>query len=140
MVLRQVLAPAECRITQDEGELQLADNRNPGKAEIQVLVKAGLAKIDEDGISFRMSWTHEEVDNALRELFPMAFAYLDALESPGPDDELYGVPQWMLCVPENRRLRLVPEFRPNGANLHFNKGTTRAGYRESKIFIGVSYN
>ncbi|KAG5649376.1 hypothetical protein H0H81_004219, partial [Sphagnurus paluster] len=82
-----------------------------------------------------MSWTHEEVDNALRELFPKAFAYLDSLETPGPDDEFYQVPKWMLCVPESRRLQLVPEFQPTGANLHFNKGTSRAGYRESRLFI-----
>jgi hypothetical protein len=34
-------------------------------------------------------------------------------------------------------LKVVPELLPNGSVLHFNKGTSRAGYRESQIFIGT---
>jgi hypothetical protein len=124
--------------SQDNDELVLANDHSPDKYELQVMALRHLAQIDENGIGFGLSWTFDQVDEKLRQIFPELFEYLDTLS---PDTEPLDdkpLPPWLLCFRQRNSLKLVPDLFPTGHVLDFNKGTTRAGYRQSNVFIGVS--
>ena len=96
----------------------------------------------DSGIEFSNAWSHEEVGDALRQLFPQLFEYFDTLDpvllgSESGHGEPHILSPWLLCVPSNRRLKLVPELHPDGKMLQFNKGASRTGFRENRVFIGV---
>lgn len=116
----------------------LVNEHAPDKHEIQMLALRKLAQIDESGISFGLSWTFEQVDEKLRQLFPELFEFLDTT-SPVYGSDLHDatLPPWLLCFRKRHSLKIVPEFFPTGHVLDFNTGTTRAGYRQSNVLIGV---
>ena len=125
----------------------LVNEHAPDRHEIQMLALRKLAHIDESGIPFGLSWTYEQVDEKLRQLFPELFDYLDStspvygsdMHRPNCDDldSDQPLPPWLLCFRKRHSLKIVPEFFPTGHVLDFNTGTTRAGYRQSNLLIGV---
>jgi len=86
-----------------------------------------------------MDWSYGEVNDAFCEFFPEIFDYLDDT-SDSDEDAAAALPPWLLCLPsktlKGRRLKIVPNFAPTGNTLYFNKGTSKASYSESFIFIG----
>lgn len=106
-------------------------------------MKDGLAHQEDNGTELQMDWSYEEVNDAFHEFFPEIFDYLDdKLEdvSDSDEDAAAVLPPWLLCLPsktpKGRRLKIVPNCAPTGNTLYFNKGTSKAGYTESFIFIG----
>ncbi|KIJ91135.1 hypothetical protein K443DRAFT_115487 [Laccaria amethystina LaAM-08-1] len=126
------------------GNVQLVEDRVPDKIAIQLAVKEGLAHQDDNGTELQMDWSYEEVNDAFREFFPEIFDYLDSKlddRSDSDEDAVAVLPAWLLCLPsktpKGRRLMIVPNFAPTGNTLYFNKGTSKAGYSESFIFIAT---
>lgn len=119
-----------------QGAFEPMEASIPDRLGVQVLLQKGLAKMVNSGIEFRKSWTYEEIRHALRELFPRLFEYLDNIDESAADNLSAEYPPWVLCVPRRRRLAIVPNLHPDGATVHFNKSTSRGGYRESYIYIG----
>jgi hypothetical protein len=122
--------------------LRLVDDTVPDKQSVQLKSQYGLAKLStwdkRDAIEFQSSWTFDDVDFALRSHLPHLFSYLDNLDTP--TDHEGPVPQWLLCARKHSKLRLLPQIRPDGGDLYFNKGSSKISWQSCTIYIGLLHS
>lgn len=122
--------------------MELSNSKVPNIIDVQKYEAQHLSKFDDNGISFDKNWTHEQVVEKLKSLFPTLFNYFAALplevnNSDHPMDTLFA-PQWMLLVKQRTSLHVLNQFpKPNGMTIFRNTCLSRVGFKNQHLFLGM---
>ena len=85
---------------------------------------------------FDATWSHEEVDNYLRDtVFPVPFGYIDG-KTKGKAKATVGSPQWVLINKEKQRYEVVDIAEPTGADLSRYRGRNKCPTKDANVIIG----
>ncbi|KAH7904394.1 hypothetical protein BJ138DRAFT_1095850 [Hygrophoropsis aurantiaca] len=102
----------------------------------------GCAHLDKKDIGFNPGWSHDEVEQYLRKLFPQPFECIDNLllphidERPAKGKMAVRAAPWALISKEHGKLSVVPENFPTGSDLNSFKGRKQTGFGGSTVIIG----
>jgi hypothetical protein len=83
-------------------------------------------------------WTHDEVTEFLKNLLPLPFAYAYKHLKHARRSNRNSVPIWILLNKEKGYLDVVPNERPNGADLFRFRGRIGVSIAEAQIFLSQS--
>ena len=85
---------------------------------------------------FDATWSHEEVDNYLRDtVFPVPFGYIDG-KTKGKAKATVRSPQWVLINKEKQRYEVVDIAEPTGADLSRYRGRNKCPTKDANVIIG----
>jgi len=111
----------------------------PSRTEIARMEKRRCAAVAGKGVVLELDqrWTHEEVTNFLRKLFPFPFGYAEKNVQDMRRLNRHSVPLWVLVNKEHRAFDVVPSECPDRAELYRYKGRPGASSAECSIYIGL---
>jgi hypothetical protein len=110
-------------------------DKTPSKYDVKKAAREGLAVVDsEQGFELDRTWSHEDLVDAFTTLLPFPFSFFKKLQDEAKD----GIPRWRLAIVASRRLQVLSDEHPTGKDVDYIKGNSTSGFRNSRVFIGMS--